>query len=133
MTGTDGRTVGTGVSGSVRVGTGVSDGGASVGGAVRGTGVTEIEGDAALDPDGDADGLPDGAATCCWDEMTAAPSKSSATSATAAKTVNTVDQRSAGRRPVTGPTGATLVASGGRSSCAVASGSARGGSSTTIQ
>ena len=117
MAGADGTTVGTGVSGSVLVGTGVRTVGASVGvgAAVRGTVV--IEGDALADADGDgeADGLLDGAATCC-DEMTAAPRRSSATSATAAKTVNTVDQRSTGRRAMTGRAGAALVAAGGRSS-----------------
>ena len=80
MTGIDGTTVGTGVSGSVLVGTGVRTVGASVGvgAAVRGTVV--IEGDALGDADGETDGLPDGAATCC-DEITAAPRRSSATSA----------------------------------------------------
>ena len=115
MAGTDGTTVGTGVSGSVLVGTGVRTVGASVGvgAAVRGTVV--IEGDALADADGETDGLPDGAAICC-DEITAAARRSSATSATAAKTVNTVDQRSTGRRAMTGRAGATFVAAGGRSS-----------------
>ena len=115
MTGIDGTTVGTGVSGSVLVGTGVRTVGASVGvgAAVRGTVV--IEGDGLGDADGETDGLPDGAATCC-DEITAAPRRSSATSAIAAKTVNTVDQRSTGRRAMTGRAGAAFVAAGGRSS-----------------
>jgi len=52
------------------------------------------EGDALGDEDADGDGLADGAATCC-EAMIAAPSRSSATKATAAKTVNTVDHRSA--------------------------------------
>jgi hypothetical protein len=52
------------------------------------------DGDALDDGEGDVDGLADGAAICC-DEMTAAPRRSSATSATAANTVKTVDQRSA--------------------------------------
>ena len=128
MTGTDGTTVGTGVSGSVLVGTGVRTVGASVGvgAAVRGTVV--IEGDALADADGETDGLPDGAAICC-DEITAAARRSSATSATAAKTVNTVDQRSTGRRMAAGREGggAMFVSAGGRSSSAVASGSARVG------
>jgi hypothetical protein len=82
------------VSGSVLVGTGVRTVGASVGdgATVRGTAVGD--GDALDDGEGDVDGLADGAAICC-DEMTAAPRRSSATSATAANTVKTVDQRSA--------------------------------------
>jgi hypothetical protein len=114
VTGIDGTTVGIGVSGSVLVGTGVSVGASvGVGATVRGTGV--IDGDALADADGETDGLPDGAAICC-DEITAAARRSSATSATAAKTVNTVDQRSTGRRAMTGRAGATFVAAGGRSS-----------------
>jgi len=114
VTGIDGTTVGIGVSGSVLVGTGVSVGASvGVGAAVRG--IVVIEGDALADADGEADGLLDGAAICC-DEITAAARRSSATSATAAKTVNTVDQRSTGRRAMTGRAGATFVAAGGRSS-----------------
>ena len=118
------------MSGRVRVGTGVRVG-ASVGVAVRGTGVAEIVGDALADGDGEGGRLADGAATCC-DEITAAPRRSSATRATAAKTVKTVDQRSAGRRIAVGRegAGATFASAGGRSSCAVASGSTRGFSST---
>jgi hypothetical protein len=134
VTGTDGTTVGTGVSGSVLVGTGVRFVGASVGvgATVRGAGVVEIDGDALDDGDGDVDGLADGAAICC-DEMTAAPRRSSATSATAANTVKTVDQRSAGRLAMAGRAvgRATFASAGGRSSSAVASGSTRGGFSST--
>src|SRR5438105_15189980 len=101
--GTDGTTVGTGVSGSVLVGTGVSVGASvGVGAAVRGTVV--IEGDALGDADGETDGLLDGAATCC-DEMTAAPRRSSVTSATAAITVKTVDKRSTVRSMAVGRIG----------------------------
>jgi hypothetical protein len=75
--------------GRVIVGMGVGLGVVSVGATVRGIGLGEIAGDALAD----VDGLAEGAATCC-DEITAAPSRSSATSATAAKTVKTVDQRS---------------------------------------
>ncbi len=137
MAGTDGTTVGTGVSGSVLVGTGVRGTGVGtvgasvgVGAAVRGTVV--IEGDALADADGETAGLADGAATC-WDEITAAARRSSATSATAAKTVNTVDQRSTGRRKAAGreASSATFVSAFGRSSSAVASGSARVGFSGT--
>jgi hypothetical protein len=58
--------------------------------------VGEVDGDVLGDDDADAEGegLAEGDATC-WEAITAAPSRSSATSATAAKTVNTVDQRSA--------------------------------------
>jgi hypothetical protein len=133
VTGTDGKTVGSGVSGSVRVGTGVSVG-VSVGVVVAegATGVSEIDGDALDDgdDDGDVEGLVDGAATCC-DEITAAPRSNSAMSATAAKTVNTVDQRSTGRRPATGRDAGAFASAGGRSSCAVASGSTCGGRSST--
>jgi len=132
VAGIDGTTVGTGASGSVLVGTGFRTVGASVGvgAAVRGTVV--IEGDALGDADGETDGLPDGAATCC-DEITAAPRRSSATSAIAAKTVNTVDQRSTGRRTAAcrEARGATFDSADGRSSCAVASGSACVGFSCT--
>ena len=83
--------------GSVIVGTGVGLGEDSVGVGVRGAGVAEADGDELGDDDADGDGLADGVATCC-DAITAAPSRSSATSAIAAKTVNTVDHRSAGRR-----------------------------------
>ena len=97
-------TVGRGVGGGV--GAGVADGGAlevkgvgegaSVAGAlVRGAGV-KVSADEALalgDDEGDADG--DGA--CCARTI-AAPRSSSAASAIAAKTVNTVDQRSLWRR-----------------------------------
>ena len=115
----------------VTVGTGVRLG-ASVGVAVRGGTVAEGEGDELGDGDADGDGLVEGAATC-WDEITAAPRRSSATSATAAKTVNTVDQRSAGRRTSgeDGCAGATSTSACGRSSWAVASGSAGGGFSCT--
>lgn len=95
MTGTVGTTVGTGVSCTVGVGAGVAGValvGAAVGVAVRGTGV-DGEGDALGEGDVEGDGLADGAASCC-DEMTAAPSRSSAISATAANTVKTVDHRS---------------------------------------
>jgi hypothetical protein len=88
--------VGTGVTGgSVAVGTGVGLGDASVDGVgVRGAGVDDAEGDGLADDDADGDGLAEGVATCC-DAITAAPRRSSETSATAAKTVNTVDHRSA--------------------------------------
>jgi hypothetical protein len=95
VTGSEGTTVGTGVSGMVADGTGVGLGlGLAVGVAVRGTGVADGEGDALGEGDGEGDGLVEGAASCC-EEMSAAPSRSSATRATAAKTVNTVDHRSA--------------------------------------
>ena len=85
--------LGTGVTGgSVAVGESVGLGWASVGVAVRGAG--EADGDALADDDADGDGLACGVATCCA-AINAAPSRSSATNATAAKTVNTVDQRSA--------------------------------------
>ena len=80
--------------GSVAVGEGVGLGRASVGVAVRGAGVDEAGGDELGDDDAEDDGLADGAATCC-EPITAAPSRSNATSATAANTVKTVDQRSA--------------------------------------
>jgi hypothetical protein len=133
LTGTEGLTVGTGVTGgkvtvAVAVGVGL---GFSVGVAVRGAGVAESDGLGEVD--GDGDGLADGAATCC-EEITAAPRRRSATRATAAKTVNTVDQRSACRR--TGPPpegdGATFASAGGRSSWAVASGSTGVGFSCTV-
>ena len=86
------------------VGAGVADGGAlevagvgegaSVAGAVvRGGGVKVSAGEALALGDGDADG--DG--VCCAPTI-AAPRSSSAASAIAAKTVNTVDQRSLWRR-----------------------------------
>jgi len=107
------------------VGVGVGLGFASVGVGVRGAGVTDGDGDELGDAEGD--GLADGDATCC-EAITAAPSSSSATSATAAKTVKTVDQRSTCRRPGGwAGGGATFTPSGGRSSCAVASGSGGGG------
>lgn len=84
------------------VGAGLALGGGCVGETVRGIGVAEDDGDALCD--GDGDGLADGAAICC-EEFTAAPSKSRATSATAAKTVNTVDHRSTGRRTGAGRAG----------------------------
>lgn len=92
--------------GSVAVGAVVGLGFASVGVGVgvRGAAVT--------------DAGADGAATCC-EAITAAPSRSSATRATAAKTVNTVDQRSAGRLAGGGFDGggaATFVPADGRSS-----------------
>jgi hypothetical protein len=128
LTGTDGTMVGTGVSGTVAVGTGVALGGASVGVGVLGAGVAEAEGDELGELEGEGDGLPDGATSCC-EEITAAPRSSNATSATAAKTVKTVDQRSACRRTTAGPDGAaaTFASAGGRSSWAVASGSTGGG------
>lgn len=61
---------------------------------VRGAGVAEADRDELGGDDADGDGLPDGDATCC-EPMTAAARRSNATSATAAKTVKTVDQRSA--------------------------------------
>jgi hypothetical protein len=116
----------------VIVGTGVRLG-ASVGVGVRGATVAEGEGDVLGDGEAEGDGLADGAATCC-EEITAAPRRSRATSATAAKTVNTVDQRSAGRRTggiPGGGGGATFTPAGGRSSWADASGSACVGFSCT--
>ena len=84
--------LGTGVTGgSVAASEGVGLGWASVGVGVRGAGVGE--GDELGDWDAEGDGLADGAATCC-EAITAAPRRSSETSATAAKTVKTVDQRS---------------------------------------
>jgi hypothetical protein len=56
--------------------------------------VGEADGDELGDGDADGEGLADGDATRCA-AITAAPRSSNATSATAAKTVNTVDQRSA--------------------------------------
>ena len=133
--GTEGTIVGTGVSGgSVNVGAGVGLGCASVGVgvAVRGATVARADGDELGGDDDEGDGLADGAATRC-EEITAAPRRSRATNAIAAKTVNTVDQRSAGRRAggafVGG--GATFTLAGGRSSCAVSSGSTRVGSRST--
>lgn len=101
-------TVGRGVGGGV--GAGVADGGAlevagvgegaSVAGAlVRGAGVKVSAGEALALGDGDADG--DG--VCCAPTI-AAPRSSSAASAIAAKTVNTVDQRSLWRRAGLGST-----------------------------
>ncbi len=120
--------MGTGVTGGrVAVATGVGLGCASVGAGVRGAGVIEADGDELGEVDADGEGLAEGVATCC-EAITAAPSRSNATSATAAKTVNTVDHRSAWRRigrPAAG--GATFTPAGGRSSWAVASGSAGGG------
>lgn len=86
------------------------------------TGAADADGDELGDGDGESDGRADGAAIC-WDEITAAPRRSSATRATAAKTVNTVDQRSACRRTGAGCVGggATSAPAGGRSSCSVAS------------
>ena len=56
-------TVGTGVSGKVRVGTGVAgdDASVGVGAGVRGTCVVEIDGDALEEGEGDVDWLADGA------------------------------------------------------------------------
>jgi hypothetical protein len=63
--------------------------------------------------EGEGEGLAEGAASCC-DEITAAPSSRSATSASAANTLNTVDHRSTGRRASeTGGGGTTLVWAGG--------------------
>ena len=93
----EGTIVGTGVTGgsvAVAVAVGVGLGWASVGVAVLGTGVAEADGDELGDDDAEGDGLAEGNATCCA-AITAAPRRSSATSATAAKTVNTVDHRSA--------------------------------------
>jgi hypothetical protein len=113
--------VGAGVTGgsvAVTVGLGL---GACVGVAVRGGGVTEMVGDGLGEGEGDGDGLADGAANCC-EEITAAPRSSSATSASAANTLKTVDQRSAGRRASgTGAGGATLVWAGGGVICSVSS------------
>ncbi len=107
--------------GSVAVGAVVGLGFASVGVGVgvRGAAVTDAgaDGDELGNDDGDGDGVADGAATCC-EAITAAPSRSSATRATAAKTVNTVDQRSAGRLAGGGFDGggaATFVPADGRS------------------
>ena len=50
--------------GSVAVGAGVALGEASVGVAVRGTGVADADGDELGDDDADDDGPADGAATC---------------------------------------------------------------------
>jgi len=98
LTGTEGTTGVTG--GSVAVGAGVGLGAASVGAGVRGATVGAAEGDELGDDDADADGegLADGDATCCA-VITAAPRRSNATSATAANTVNTVDQRSTSGPP----------------------------------
>jgi hypothetical protein len=82
----------TGGSVAVAVAVGVGLGWASVGVAVLGTGVAD--GDELGGDDAEGDGLAEGTATC-GAAITAAPRRSSATSATAAKTVNTVDQRSA--------------------------------------
>lgn len=73
------------------VGAGLALGGGWVGAAVRGTGVGDGDEDGLCE--GEGEGLADGAAICC-EEITAAPRRSRATSATAANTVNTVDQRS---------------------------------------
>jgi hypothetical protein len=101
--------------------------GASVGAAVRGAGESEIEGDGL----GDGDGLADGAASGCA-EITAAPRRSSATSAIAANTVKTVDQRSAGRRsPGACDAAARFVLDGGVS-CSVLSASVGLGRSSTF-
>jgi len=95
LTGTEGTIVGTGVRSGVTVGTGVRVGlgCASVGVGVRGAGVAEADGDELGEDDAEGDGLGDGAATRCA-AITAAPRRSSATRATAAKTVKTVDHRS---------------------------------------
>jgi hypothetical protein len=131
LTGTEGTTVGTGVSGAcVAVGAGVELAWVAVGVAVRGTGVAEGDGEGLAE--GVGEGLADGAASCC-EEITAAPRRSSATSATAAKTVKTVDHRSACGRTAAegGGGGATFTPAGGRSRCSVASGSAGVGFSFT--
>jgi len=65
-----------------------------VGVAVRGTGVRDADGDGLGEDDADGEGLAEGVAICC-EAITAAPRRRRATSATAAKTVNTVDHRSA--------------------------------------
>ena len=104
---TVGRGVGGGVGAGVAdggVGAGVADGGAlagvgegaSVAGTlVRGAGVKVSAGEALALGDGEADA--DGDGVCCARTI-AAPRSSSAASAIAAKTVNTVDQRSLWRR-----------------------------------
>ncbi|MDQ2914224.1 MAG: hypothetical protein M3T56_13330 [Chloroflexota bacterium] len=77
------------------VATGVGLGWVSIGVGVLGATVAVADGEALGEVEGEA--LADGAATC-WEAITAAPRSNNATSATAAKTVKTVDQRSAGRR-----------------------------------
>ena len=109
--------MGAGIVGAT-VGMGV---GGSVGAGVRGAGVNERVGDGL----GEGDGLVDGAASG-WDEITAAPRRSSAMSAIAAKTVKTVDQRSAGGRSP------GIRASGGGMSCSVLSTSVDRGRSSTF-
>jgi hypothetical protein len=124
VTGTEGRTVGAMVTGgSVAVGDGEGLDCASVGVGVRGGAVTDGEAEDDALGDAEGDGLGDGAAVCC-DEITAAPSSRSATSAMAAKTVKTVDQRSAGGREAgAAPSGGSPA---GRCSWTVSSGSAGG-------
>ena len=106
-----GDVVGAAVAAGVSLGAGVA-----VGATVRGAIVNEAEGEAVADADGE--GVV-GGAICC-DARIAPPSRSKQTRASAAKTVNTVDQRSAGRRPLGG--GAALATtSGGGSIRSVAS------------
>jgi len=111
-----GTAVGDGV--TATVGVGVTDGsaGVAVGAAVRGATETDALGsELALCA---ADALGEGFAVgACCAEMIAAPSRSSATRASAAKTEKTVDHRSAAGRAVTrvGVGAATFVSVGGRS------------------
>jgi hypothetical protein len=91
----------------------------AVGARVRGAIVNDADGDALAD----ADGKGVGAAICC-EARIAPPSNRRLTNASAAKTVNTVDQRSAGRRPADGGAGggaAAFATSGGGSMRSVAS------------
>jgi hypothetical protein len=124
---------GVGVGGGVGVTAGVVGGGVvgatvgvsvGLGVGVRGVGVTDGDGEEL----GDGVGLTDGAASCC-EEITAAPRASRAIRATAAKTVKTVDQRSAGRRCST--TCGEAAADGGGEMRSVSSGSLTGGFSST--
>ena len=108
-----GDVVGAEVAAGVSLGAGVA-----VGATVRGAIVNEAEGEAVADADGE--GVV-GGAICC-DARIAPPSRSKQTRASAAKTVNTVDQRSAGGRPLGGGGGAALATtSGGGSIRSVAS------------
>ena len=107
-----GDVVGAEVAAGVPLGAGVA-----VGATVRGAIVNETEGEAVADADGE--GVV-GGAICC-DARIAPPSRSKQTRASAAKTVNTVDQRSAGRRPLGGGGAALATTSGGGSIRSVAS------------
>jgi hypothetical protein len=117
-----GTAVGEGVAATVGVGVTEGSAGVAVGAAVRGATVAETLGSELALCVGDAlgEGFAEGA--CCA-EMIAAPSRSSATRASAAKTENTVDHRSAAGRAVTrvGGGAAALVSAGGRSIRSVAS------------